>query len=91
MGDYVTLKIIKFILIIVCMVTIFLFSNDSGVNSTKKSDFVIIHTTKFFLGNKLTYETYQKYINLFVTPVRKGAHFIIYFILGVLLISFIKE
>lgn len=36
-------KIIKFILVLLTMISIFLFSNDNGVSSTKKSDSVIIN------------------------------------------------
>ena len=84
-------KIIKFILILLCMFIIFIFSNDNGDKSTKKSDMVIVSTTRFFLGDKLSNKEYQQYIDLFVVPVRKSAHFFIYLVLGMLVISFIKE
>lgn len=84
-------KIIKLILILLVMIIIFLFSSDNGIESTKKSDIVIVKTTQLFLGKKLSAEEYQKYIDKFVMLVRKSAHFLIYLILGVLIISFIKE
>ncbi len=84
-------KTIKFILIIVCMGIIFMFSTDSSTESTKKSDLVIVKISETFLGRKLTTNESVEYIDKFVVIVRKGAHFTIYFILGLLLLSFIKE
>lgn len=85
------IKSIKLVLILLCMVTIFLFSNDTSDESTKKSDGVIINATEFFLGKTLNFVEKEKYIDTFVTPVRKSAHFLIYFVLGLLIISFLKE
>lgn len=83
-------KIIKFILIIICMIVIFLFSADDSVQSSKKSDYVITKTITF-----LKRDASKKEINrtkeLLVVPVRKAAHFTIYLLLGVLVISFIYE
>lgn len=84
-------KVIKLILILLVMLTIFLFSSDNGIKSTKKSDIVIVKTTQFFLGKKLSGKEYQRYIESFVVPVRKSAHFFIYFVLGILMISFVGE
>ncbi len=84
-------KVIKFILIILVMLTIFLFSSDNADCSAKKSDTVIIKATQVFLGKRLSSKEYQKYIDRFVVPVRKSAHFFIYFVLGILMISFIGE
>lgn len=84
-------KIIKFVLILCCMILIFCFSSDNSVQSTRKSDSVIVKISETVLGRKLTRIEKDKYIDKFVFVVRKGAHFTIYFILGFLLISFIKE
>lgn len=84
-------KLIKFILIIICMGTIFMFSSDNSVESTKKSDSVIVKISETILRKKLTTSDKEKYIDKFVVVVRKGAHFTVYLILGLLLISFIKE
>jgi VanZ family protein len=73
------------------MIIIFLFSSDSGVESTKKSDQVIVRFSEVVLGRRLTNSEAIKYINKFVFIVRKSAHFIIYFILGLLIISYLKE
>lgn len=73
-------KVLKLILVLVVMVLIFAFSNESGVKSTKRSDRVI---TVLFKNNKKT--------NHLITFVRKGAHFIIYFLLGFLVINLFIE
>ncbi|MBE6158139.1 MAG: VanZ family protein [Firmicutes bacterium] len=84
-------KFIKLLLIILCMMSIFMFSSDSGDKSTGKSDSIILHGIKFFTGRELNDKEKQIYIDKFVMPVRKSAHFFIYFILGVLVISYCKE
>ncbi len=84
-------KIIKLILIILCMAFIFSFSSDSASESTKKSDGVIVKSCEFVLGRKLTDKEKDKYLNKYVFTVRKGAHFTIYLILGLLVMSFLKE
>lgn len=84
-------KIIKLVLIILWMVLIFSFSSDSAEVSTKKSDSVIIKTVEFFLDKDLSEDEEEKWTTYFVVPVRKGAHFLVYLVLGVLLISFCKE
>ena len=86
-----TKKIIKFILIIVVMTTIFMFSSDNGSESNKKSDGLIIKTAETFFGKDLSDVEKNKIINKYFVPVRKSAHFFIYFLLGFLVISYIKE
>lgn len=73
------------------MLTIFFFSNDKANASNKKSDGVIIRTSELLLGRKLNDREKEKYISKYVTPVRKCAHFTIYFILGLCFISLLKE
>lgn len=84
-------KFVKLILVICCMLTIFLFSNDNFLKSTEKSDGVIIKGTEFLLNRKLSKNERYSFIKKFVFPVRKSAHFIIYFILGILVISLFLE
>ena len=84
-------KIIKFLLIIGWMILIFSFSNDSSTVSTKKSDSVIINIVEFVLDKDLNDIEREKWIDFLVTPVRKGAHFFVYFVLGIFLISFCSE
>ena len=84
-------KIIKLLLVIFWMGLIFSFSSDSADISTKKSDGVIIKTVELFLDKDLSDKEEEKWISSFVTPVRKGAHFFLYLILGVLIINFGRE
>lgn len=84
-------KIIKLFLIIICMFMIFTFSSDNSIESTKKSDSIIIKISERVLGRNLSKKEQEIYIDKFVVPVRKGAHFTIYLILGFLIISFIRE
>ena len=85
------IKTIKIILIILCMALIFCFSSDSAEVSTKKSDGLIVKTCEFVLGRELNKVEKEKYIDQFVFFVRKGAHFTIYCILGILIMSYFKE
>lgn len=84
-------KIIKIILLVLCMSTIFFFSNDKREASTKKSDGLIISVTEKIIGRKLNNNEKEYYTSKFVKPVRKSAHFTIYLILGLLFISLLKE
>ncbi len=84
-------KLIKLVLIVSWMGLIFSFSNDTGVVSTRKSDGIIIRVVEFFKGEKLSPIEKDKWTTYLVVPVRKGAHLGVYFILGVLIISFYKE
>lgn len=84
-------KIIKIILVLLCMFTIFSFSSDSGNISTSKSDRTIVKIYQFITNKKLSTSEKEKVIDKYVVPVRKSAHFIIYLILGVLVVSLIKE
>ena len=86
-----TKRMFKLTLLIGWMLLIFLFSNDTGEVSTKKSDGLIIGTIEFLLERDLTDAEKIKYVDWFVTPVRKGAHLLIYFVLGYLMISTLKE
>ena len=85
------MKIIKLSLVILCMLLIFSFSSDTADVSTKKSDGIIIKTCEFVLGRELTESEKEKYIDNFVFIVRKGAHFSIYMVLGLLIMSYFKE
>lgn len=84
-------KVIKFILIIFWMGLIFSFSNDSGVVSTKKSDGLIIRVVETIMGRELKDSEKEKWVDYLVVPVRKGAHLFVYLVLGLLIISFLKE
>lgn len=84
-------KAIKLILILVWMGFIFSFSNDNATVSTRKSDGVIVKSVQFFMGRQLNDKEKEKIVNMLVVPVRKGAHFMVYLILGLLILSFINE
>lgn len=84
-------KTIKLILIILCMMTIFMFSSDSANESSKKSDGLIIKTCETVLRRKLTSYEKEKYVSKLEFIVRKSAHLFIYLILGLLVISYFKE
>lgn len=84
-------KIIKITLVILCMALIFWFSSDTADDSTKKSDGFIVKTCEFVLGRELTEAEKEKYIEELVFIVRKGAHFSIYLVLGLLIMSYFKE
>lgn len=84
-------KIIKFTLVICCMLIIFIFSNDSGVASSKKSDKVIIDLVGVVSHKKVSDKDRDKYIEKYVFIIRKCAHFTIYLILGILVISLLSE
>ena len=84
-------KVIKFTLVICCMLIIFMFSSDSGTASSKKSDSVIINLIDVISNKKVNNKDRDKYIEKYVFPVRKCAHFTIYLILGILVISLLSE
>ena len=84
-------KIIKLIIVIFFMGLIFFFSSDSGDASSEKSDGIIIQTVQFILGRDLTQKEKDIYVEKYVVWVRKGAHFTIYFLLGLSFVSFLKE
>lgn len=84
-------KVLKALCVIICMITIFFFSNDNADSSTKKSDGVIIRISERVLGRKLTSKEKEFYTSKYITIVRKTAHFTIYFVLGLAFISLLKE
>lgn len=84
-------KVIKFTLVICCMLIIFMFSSDSGTASSKKSDSVIINLVEIISNKKVNNKDRDKYIEKYVFPVRKCAHFTIYLVLGILVISLLSE
>lgn len=85
------MKIIKICLVIIWMIIIFLFSNQSADNSTELSDGLILKTVRII--EKINHKTYsdEEILEKFVVPVRKMAHFTIYLILGILVCILIKE
>ena len=85
------IKIIKILLVIICMISIFMFSSDPSYESDKKSNTVIVFIAECLAGHNLNSVERQEKIDKYVVLVRKTAHIIIYLVLGLLIISLIKE
>lgn len=79
-------KIILIILIIIWMVTVFLFSNQKGETSGNTSGNFIKVLAKIFAKNPS-----EKQIEKLQLPIRKLAHFTIYAIGGVLAILLLNQ
>ncbi len=84
-------KVIKIFFVLICMITIFFFSNDNASQSSKKSDGLIIRISEIFLKRGLNENEKLEYTSKYVKPIRKCAHFIIYFLLGLSFISLLSE
>ena len=87
-------KIILILITILWMTSIFMFSNQKSEKSTEKSHSVVTHTIvkiyKIF-NSDASEETIQNIIDTWDVPIRKTAHFIEYFILGVLVFLTLRE
>ena len=84
---FVAKKIIYTTLLVIWMIVIFMFSNDSGTSSLSKSDRVArntINTVSKITKKKYTESKKDKIIKNTRFIIRKTAHFTLYFILGVL-------
>lgn len=84
-------KIILFILILVWMCIIFNFSAQDSNESLNTSNEVIIKTAEVIKKEKLTEPEKKSLIKKFIVPVRKSAHFFLYFVLGILVFLFVSE
>lgn len=84
-------KVIKIILVLSWMMMIFLLSNEEAVQSSKKSDGLIIRSVELFTGKSLSVQEKEKVLKYLVFPVRKCAHLSLYLILGILVISLLRE
>lgn len=67
-------KIIKILLVLIWMIIIFIFSSQTGIESQSVSDGIV---NKLIITNSSNFE-------LISFIIRKSAHFILYFILGIL-------
>ena len=85
------IKIIKIILVISCMVTIFILSNDTAEKSSKKSSKLIVNIGETLTRKKFTEKEKKKYIKKYSHLVRKTAHLIAYLVLGFLIASLLSE
>lgn len=84
-------KIIKLLLILICMGWIFFLSSDTAEASSQKSSKVIVKVTETVLHRYLNSKEKKYYVRKFVKIVRKSAHFSLYFLLGLFVISFLME
>ena len=84
-------KLFKIILVVFWMVLIFSFSMDQGEASTGKSNSIIDIVSDIILRREISFEEREMIREKYVTPVRKGAHFMIYFLLGFSFLSLLKE
>lgn len=85
---------LKGLLVLIWMIVIFSFSNQPAEASSKLSDgFInktIIKVYEVFNGN-ITEEKKEELISKYSYPVRKFAHFTIYFILGMLVSIYLND
>ena len=84
-------KIIKLTLVNLLMLLIFSFSNQKAKDSSKLSDGIIVKVANVFVNKKLSVEKQEEILEKYTTIVRKTAHFVIYLILGILVINLFIE
>lgn len=87
-------KIISTILLIIWMVVIFLFSNETAALSQSRSDNIskaTIDTISNITGKEYTREDKNNFILNSRYVIRKTAHFTLYFVLGILSIITLKS
>lgn len=84
-------KVINIILIILWMGLIFVLSNDTAEESSKKSDGLIVRCVQDIIKRDLSTKEKEKVLEYLVKPVRKSAHFFLYFVLGILIINLFKS
>ena len=84
-------KVINIILIILWMGLIFVLSNDTAEASSKKSDGLIVRCVQDIIKRDLSTKEKEKVLKYLVKPVRKSAHFFLYFVLGILIINLFKS
>lgn len=88
------MKVIKICFLVLWMALIFSFSNQKDVDSSKVSDGFIDRTVvkiyKIFNEN-ITKEKENEIIEKYTYPIRKLAHYTLYFILGILSFLVVKD
>lgn len=86
------MKKVNIILLIIWMIIIFVFSSDTGEESSSKSD-PLAHSIVSTISDitDIDYDKLYEKIDVIITIVRKSAHFIVYFILGILVIRVLKD
>lgn len=88
------MKVVKICFLVLWMALIFSFSNQKDVDSSKVSDGFIDRTVvkiyKIFNEN-ITIEKENEIIEKYTYPIRKLAHYTLYFILGILSFLVVKD
>lgn len=88
------MKVVKICFLVLWMALIFSFSNQKDVDSSKISDGFIDRTVvkiyKVFNEN-ITKEKESEIIEKYTYPIRKLAHYTLYFILGILSFLVVKD
>lgn len=88
------MKVVKICFLVLWMALIFSFSNQIDVDSSKVSDGFIDRTVvkiyKIFNEN-ITIEKENEIIEKYTYPIRKLAHYTLYFILGILSFLVVKD
>lgn len=88
------MKVVKICFLVLWMALIFSFSNQIDVDSSKVSDGFIDRTVvkiyKIFNEN-ITKEKESEIIEKYTYPIRKLAHYTLYFILGILSFLVVKD
>ena len=88
------MKVVKICFLVLWMALIFSFSNQKDVDSSKISDSFIDRTVvkiyKIFNEN-ITIEKENEIIEKYTYPIRKLAHYTLYFILGILSFLVVKD
>lgn len=84
------MKKFNIILLVLWMIVIFMFSQDSAASSSEKSD-TIASTIINLISDITNSDNIEYYIDNVIVFVRKSAHFLEYFILGVLVINVLKD
>lgn len=88
------MKVVKICFLVLWMALIFSFSNQKDVESSKVSDGFIDRTVvkiyKIFNEN-ITKEKENEIIEKYTYPIRKLAHYTLYFILGILSFLVVKD
>lgn len=78
--------IIRYLLLVTVCVTIFWFSSNNGEDSTSQSNFIVNKITGIFFPSFYSYDVNARLAlhDILTVFVRKGAHFAVYTLLGML-------
>ncbi len=79
-------RIVSVVILIMCMVTIFLFSNENRDKSTSTS----VNVTREIVGTVSSSSNANRIAFDYFNVIRKSAHFLEYFMLGILVINIIS-